>query len=131
MVYQGRACGFEAQLTAVEGEGLSVGADVFYQSNVGPVRLRNTLVAWMTLINNCGRMTLEIVQRIEAPNDAWRNLELHSIVKGTREILRLLHDFNGKTMQLGEDPFQFMTEFDRLAADLHRLDDKSITELRK
>ena len=34
-------------------------------------------------------------------------------------------------MQPGEDPFQFMVEIDRLAADLQRLDDRSVTELRK
>ena len=74
---------------------------------------------------------LEIVQRSEAPNDAWRNLESHYRAKGTREILCLSHEVNGKTMQPGEDPFQFMMEADRLAADLHRLGDRSVTELRK
>ena len=34
-------------------------------------------------------------------------------------------------MQRGEDPFQVMTEIDRLSADLHGLGDKSVTELRK
>ena len=34
-------------------------------------------------------------------------------------------------MQPGEDPFQFMMEIDPLAADLHRLGDRSVTELRK
>ena len=34
-------------------------------------------------------------------------------------------------MQRGEDPFQLMMEIDRLAADLHRLGDKSVTELRQ
>ena len=34
-------------------------------------------------------------------------------------------------MAPGSDPFKFMTEVDRLAADLHRLGDKSVTELRK
>ena len=34
-------------------------------------------------------------------------------------------------MQPGEDPFQFMMEIDRLAADLHRLGDRSVTEPRK
>ena len=34
-------------------------------------------------------------------------------------------------MEPGGDPFKFMMEIDRLAADLHRLGDKSITELRK
>ena len=34
-------------------------------------------------------------------------------------------------MQLEEDPFQFMMEADRLAADLHKLGDRSVTELRK
>ena len=75
VLYQVRACGFEAQLTAAEGEGLSVGADVFDRNNVDPVRLRNTHAAWMTLNNNCRGMALEIVQRSEAPNDAWRNLK--------------------------------------------------------
>ena len=34
-------------------------------------------------------------------------------------------------MEPGGDPFKFMMEVDRLAADLHRLSDKSLTELRK
>ena len=44
-VYQARACGFEAELIAVEREGLSVGADVFDGSSADPVRLRNTCIA--------------------------------------------------------------------------------------
>ena len=39
VVYQARACGFETELTAVEGEEMSVGADVFDGSNVDPVTL--------------------------------------------------------------------------------------------
>ena len=76
-------------------------------------------------------MALEIVQRSKAPNDAWRNLESHYRAKGTREILRLSHEMNGKTMQPGEDPSHFMMEIDWLAADLHRLGGRSVTELRK
>ena len=87
-------------------------------------------VVWMTLINSCSGMALEIVQRSNAPNDAWRNLEFHYRAKGTREIL-LSHEINGKTMEPGGDPFKSMMEVDRLAADLHRLGDKSVTELRK
>ena len=34
-------------------------------------------------------------------------------------------------MEPGSDPFKFIMEVDRLAADLHRLGDKSVTELRK
>ena len=83
-----------------------------------------------TLINSCSEMALEIVQRSNAPNDAWRNLESHYRAKETREILRLSHKINGKTMEPGGYPFKFMTEIDRLAADLHRLGDKSVTELR-
>ena len=129
--YQARASGFENELTAAEGDGLSVEADVFDSSNVNPVRLRNAHVAWMTLINSCSGMALEIVQRSNAPNDAWRNLESHYRAKGTREIRRLSHEINGKTMEPGGDPFKFMMEVDRLSADLHRLGDKSVTELRK
>ena len=44
VLYQARACGFEAELTAAEGEGLGLGAGVFDESNVDPVRLRNTHV---------------------------------------------------------------------------------------
>ena len=33
-------------------------------------------------------------------------------------------------MQPGEGPFQFTMEIDQLAADLHRLGDRSVTELR-
>ena len=96
-----------------------------------PVRLRNAHVACMTLINSCSGMTLEIVQRSNTQNDAWRNLESHYRAKGTREILRLSHEINGKTMEPGGDLFKFMREVDRLAADLHRLGNQSVTELRK
>ena len=34
-------------------------------------------------------------------------------------------------MQPGEDPFQFMMEIDRLAANLQILGDRSVTKLRK
>ena len=91
-MYQAKASGFENELTAAEGDGLSVGADVFDSSNVDPVRLRNAHVAWMTLINSGSGMALGIVQRSYAPNDAWRNLESHYRAKGTREILRLSHE---------------------------------------
>ena len=130
-MYQARASGFENELTAAEGDGLSVGADVFDSSNVDPVRLRNAHVVWMPLINSCSGIALEIVQRSNAPNDAWRNLESHYRAKGPREILRLSHEIIGKTMEPGGDPFNFMMEVDRLAADLHRLGDKSVTKLRK
>ena len=64
-------------------------------------------------------MALEIVQRSSAPKDAWRNLESHYRAKGTREILRISHEINGKTMEPGGDPFKFMMEVDKLAANLH------------
>ena len=132
VLYQARASGFEDELTAPEGDGLSVGVDVFESSNnVDRVRLRNAYVAWMTLINSCSGMALEIVQRSNAPNDAWRNLESYYRAKGTREILRLSHGINGKTMEPGGNPFKFMLEIDRLAADLHSLGDKIVPELRK
>ena len=130
-MYHARASGFEDELTAAEGDGLSVGTDVFDGSNVDPVRLRNAHVAWMTLINSCSRMTLKIVQRSNAPNDAWTNLESQHRAKRTREILRLSHEINGKTIEPGGDPFKFMMDIDRLAANLYRLGDKSVTELRK
>ena len=85
----------------------------------------------MTLINSYSEITLEIVRRSNAQNDAWTNLESHYRTKGTREILRLSHEINGKTMEPGGDSFKFMLEIDRLAADLHRLGDKPLTELRK
>ena len=34
-------------------------------------------------------------------------------------------------MEPGDDLFKFMMEVDRLATELHRLGDKSVTELRK
>ena len=94
VLYQAKASGFKNELTAAEGDGRSVGADVFDSSNVDPVRLRNAHVAWITLINSCCGLTLEIVQRSDAPNDAWRNLEFHYREKRTREILRLSHEIN-------------------------------------
>ena len=69
-MYQARACGFKAELTAAKGKRLSVGADVFDRSNVDSVGLRNAHIAWMTLINNCRGTALEIAQHSEAPNDA-------------------------------------------------------------
>ena len=96
VLYQAWASGFENELTAAVGDGLSVGADVFDSSNVDSVRLRNMHAAWIILINSCSGMALEIVQRSEAPNEAWRNLEFHYRVKGTREILRLSHEINRK-----------------------------------
>ena len=53
VLYQTRASGFENELTAAKGDGLSVGVDVFDSSNVDPVRLQNAHVAWMILINSC------------------------------------------------------------------------------
>ena len=70
VLYQARASGFEDELTAAEGDGLSIGADVYDSSNVDPVRLRNAHLAWMTLINSCNGMALEIVLRSNAPNNA-------------------------------------------------------------
>ena len=134
VLYQARAGGFENELTAAEGDGLSVGADVFDSSNGNPVRWRNAHVAWMTLINSCSGKAIEIVQRSNAPNDAGRKLKSRYRAKGTREILRLSHEINGKTVEPGGDPFKFsmeIDEIDRLAADIHRLGDKSVTELRK
>ena len=50
VMYQVRACGFEAEVAAVVGEGLSVGADGFHGSNVHLVRLQNVHVACMSLM---------------------------------------------------------------------------------
>ena len=99
VVYQARVCGFEAELTAAERERLNIGADVFDGSNVDPMRIQNTHVAWMTPINNCRGIAREIVQRSEAPNDARQNLQSHYGAKRTREIVRLSHEVNGKTLQ--------------------------------
>ena len=66
-----------------------------------------------------------------APNDAWQNLKSHYRAKGTREILHLSHEVDGKTMQTGKDRFQFMMKIDRLAANLHTLGERSVTELKK
>ena len=82
------------------------------------MRLHNAHVAWMTLINNCRGMALAIVQRNEAPNDAWRNLESYYRANETRDIFCLLHEVNGKSMQPREDPFKFTMEIDRLQIDL-------------
>ena len=45
VLYQARASGFEDELTAAEGDELSVGADVFDSINVDPVKLRNAHLA--------------------------------------------------------------------------------------
>ena len=44
VVYQVRTCGFETELTAAEGEGLSVGADSLYRVNIDPVRLQYVIL---------------------------------------------------------------------------------------
>ena len=88
-------------MAAAEEERLRVGADVFYGNNVDSVRLRNTRVSRMTLIIRCTGMALEIVQRSEVPNDAWRNLESHYRAK--------------KTMEPVGDPLKIIMENDLLA----------------
>ena len=70
VVYQATACGFEAEVIAVEGEGMSVGADVFDGSNVGLVRLRNAQRRMDGAHVQLQKMPLEFVQRSDAPNDA-------------------------------------------------------------
>ena len=45
VLYQARASGFEDELTAAVGDGLSVGADIFDSSDIDRVRLRNAQVA--------------------------------------------------------------------------------------
>ena len=128
VVYQARACGFEAELTAAELEDLSVGADVFDRSNVDPVRLRNAHLVWITLMNSCREVVLEIVQRSKISYDAKGNLESHYIVKETRETFRLSLEVERKTRESGGDPFKIMTEIDGLVENLHRLGDRSRTE---
>ena len=85
----------------------------------------------MTLINNCRGIALENVQRSEAPNDAWQKLESRYRAKGTREILRLLQEIHRNTMEPGGGQFKSMMEINRLAANLHRLSDESVTKPRK
>ena len=51
-MYRAKACDFEDELIAAEGEGLNAGSDIFDGNNVDSVILRNAHVAWMTLINN-------------------------------------------------------------------------------
>ena len=53
-------------------------------------------------------MTLEIVQRSEAPNDAWRNFESLCRAMEARETLRLSKKVDDDTMQPGDDPFPFI-----------------------
>ena len=77
VVYQARACGFVAELTAAEGEVPRIEVDIFYGSNADPVRLRNIHLAWMALIDNWRGMAIEIVQHSKARNNAWRNFESH------------------------------------------------------
>ena len=40
-MYQARACGFEAELTAAEGEGLIIEADVFMEKKTKPREMTN------------------------------------------------------------------------------------------
>ena len=112
-MYEARVCGFEAELPASEGGGLSVGADVFDDvfdgSNVDPVRLQNAHVAWITLINSCRGMSFDFFQRSEAPNDARRNLQPLYRSKRTRKILRLSNEIDGKTMGSGGDLFKIQS----------------------
>ena len=44
---------------------------------------------------------------------------------------RLSHDVNGKKIEPSKNRFKFMMEIDRLAVDLQRLRDRSVTELRE
>ena len=46
-------------------------------------------------------------------------------------MLGLSHEINGKTVDPGKDLFKFMMKIYRLAADLRRLGDRSVAQLRK
>ena len=72
-----KVCDFE-ELTAAEGERLSVGANVFYRSNVDPVRLRNAYVASITFINSCTGMILEMCT-VEKPQMTRYETSNHTI----------------------------------------------------
>lgn len=52
VLYEARACGFEDELTTVEGSGRSAGGDDFGGFNVDPVGAQNTNLAWMVLVVN-------------------------------------------------------------------------------
>ena len=69
-MYQARSYGFEAELTAAEGKGLSVRSGVFDDSSVDSVRLRNER-SMDDAYQQLRGMALEIVQRSEVPNDVW------------------------------------------------------------
>ena len=71
------------------------------------------------------------MQPSEAPNDTWRNLQSHYRAKGTKGILHLSYEVNEKTMELGSDPFKFIMEIGSLAANLHRLGERSVTKVRE
>ena len=86
VLYQARASGFENELTSAEGDGLSVGADVFDSSSVDPVRLRNVHVAWMTLINSCRGMALEIVQHSNAATHRTTRGEISNYTIEQKEL---------------------------------------------
>ena len=58
-MYQARACDVETELTAVEGEGRSVGPHICFGSYVSPVRLGNDHLAWMTPINDYRQQSTE------------------------------------------------------------------------
>ena len=76
VVCQARACGFEAEVIAAEGQRLSVGADVFYGSNVDPVRLRNAHVAWMVFIKNWHLKSCNVTKhRMMSGEISNRNIE--------------------------------------------------------
>ena len=87
VVYQAKACGFETDLTADEGNILSVGADVFDKSNVDPVRLQNAQGAWMALITAAEKLQLK---SCKAPNDAQidvQELEVKQLPQ-SQEVVR-------------------------------------------
>ena len=128
-MYQARACNYDPELTAAEEGGLNVGADVLDGRSVDPVKLRNIHIVWMAAIHKCkGTALEEIMQRSETPNDAWRSFESH--YRARRTGVRFLHEVNGKAMEQGEDSCKFMMETDVPEADLHRLGDRSTTEMK-
>ena len=116
---------FEDELAAAEGDGLSVGADVFDSSNVDPVRSRNAHV--------CGLDdTDQQLQWNDTRNRATQQRTERRVKKSNHTLeQRNLGRINGKTMEPGGNPLKFVMEIDRLAAGLHRFDDKSVTEQRK
>ena len=111
----------EDVLTTPATQDVKVGAENVDGSQVHPKTLWKAKQVWVSLITNCEGVAFEIVQGVDSPSQAWRQLVQHYGASGMKEWRRLALNFYSMKMELGEHPRQFFLRVDRLVKETERV----------